>query len=179
MSEHSDLLDWLLDQERTGNTGTYHLPPKLAGNTKQDRELREGIVFYSTGWGYRLRKNPDWRIAFREHFKYVDPIPEPEPRPKNVPVTAKDLDAAFEEFKQVIGDPDATPDFDVDAGYYAAFIPSWDDDKSPGHVVFAGGVDKRRGRNRRASRADALSAIRRKIALWQEIHKKESRNAST
>lgn len=32
------------------------------------QELRKGIVFYSGGHGWRVRKDPHWQVVFRERF---------------------------------------------------------------------------------------------------------------
>jgi len=32
------------------------------------KPLRDGIIFYSTGWGWRLRKKPAWHVVFAERF---------------------------------------------------------------------------------------------------------------
>lgn len=66
-----------------GNKGDYvrHMPNDFQWVFgTQYNNARQGIFFYSTGWGWRLRKNPDWRTVFKERFG-VDLTAEPEPTP--------------------------------------------------------------------------------------------------
>lgn len=54
-----------------GNKGVYakdapeHLQWVLTGDMKP---FRDGILFYSTGHGWRVRKAPDWVTVFEQRF---------------------------------------------------------------------------------------------------------------
>lgn len=62
--------------ERNGNTGEYAL--RLHGREIMDLKrckanadmiaLRKTIMFYSRGWGWRLRKNPHWQETLKTKF---------------------------------------------------------------------------------------------------------------
>ncbi len=62
--------------ERQGNTGEYAL--RGHGREIMDLkrckanaamiELRKAIMFYSRGWGWRLRKNPHWETTLKTMF---------------------------------------------------------------------------------------------------------------
>lgn len=53
--------------EASGNSGHYRdssdwvLLPAYA-------EYRKGIFFFSTGWGWRVRKKPHWKTVYQERF---------------------------------------------------------------------------------------------------------------
>ena len=57
--------------EAIGNAGMYTgLFPddcRWVLATRYNNE-RKGILFYSRGWGWRLRKSPDWRKVLQERF---------------------------------------------------------------------------------------------------------------
>jgi hypothetical protein len=56
-----------------GNAGEYpmdrHEPDSLWLVTGPAfKELRDGIIFYSTGHGWRVRKSPHWKETFNQRF---------------------------------------------------------------------------------------------------------------
>lgn len=73
-----DLFKMATYLDETGNRGTYRttrfewgyvLSPKYAS-------YRKGIVFYSKGWGWRVRKKPHWKTVYNERFSqwYQPPV---------------------------------------------------------------------------------------------------------
>ena len=63
------LAEWM---EKSGNKGVYtqYCPDELQWvlGVRYQPE-RDGILFYSTGWGWRVRKSPHWRLVANERFK--------------------------------------------------------------------------------------------------------------
>lgn len=53
--------------EARGNSGDY-----ISGLAKIPKQYREGILFYSRGHGWRVRRQPkDWRQVFKERFPAI------------------------------------------------------------------------------------------------------------
>lgn len=70
-SELRAFYDLCEQMEREGNKGWYSGDLSRMGYTRFafDRKFvahRKGIIFYSGGWGWRLRKN--WRETFGQRF---------------------------------------------------------------------------------------------------------------
>lgn len=57
--------------EATGNHGSYPGNIKRAVGVKPTeipKSQRDGILFYSRGWGWRLRTHPHWKNVFAKRF---------------------------------------------------------------------------------------------------------------
>lgn len=53
--------------EESGNGGSY----RSSGDwvlLPAYKQYRDGILFFSTGWGWRVRKKPHWKTVFQERF---------------------------------------------------------------------------------------------------------------
>ncbi len=62
------LAEWL---EHDGNQGHYtsYLPENLRWVMHPKfADYRKGILFYSSGWGWRVRKKPHWKTVYNERF---------------------------------------------------------------------------------------------------------------
>lgn len=63
-----NMAEWL---ESGGNIGVYRATLiRLFGVTPSHipKRARDGIIFYSRGHGWRVRKDPHWKDVFRERF---------------------------------------------------------------------------------------------------------------
>lgn len=56
--------------EAEGNSGHYTDYNRTGGFIYEGKyvRFRTGILFFSTGWGWRLRKKPHWREVFAQRF---------------------------------------------------------------------------------------------------------------
>lgn len=66
-----DFYAYCLYCEADGNRGGYDRRSRVRGAWILEgkyKHFRDGILFYSRGWGWRLRKKPHWKTVFAERF---------------------------------------------------------------------------------------------------------------
>jgi hypothetical protein len=62
-------LAWWLEADRNKGSYTGQMPKGWARVLrKEDKPLRDGIVYYSSGHGWRVRKIPHWKGIYLERF---------------------------------------------------------------------------------------------------------------
>lgn len=72
-----ELYDLCAYIDRMGNGGAYahgkHSPKSI--QHYRHKHLRDGILYYSTGHGWRVRKHPHWQSVFSERYGTLYEIP--------------------------------------------------------------------------------------------------------
>lgn len=75
-----DIFQLATQFEDKGNGGWYHwmVEPQyryVLSKNKTLLEYRRGILYYTRGWGWRVRKKPHWKEVYKERFsQWYQPV---------------------------------------------------------------------------------------------------------